>query len=76
MKKIALKLKILQEVSNEQRTREGLPKLGKGYFSAIRLNPYNPLSYIFYALFVLGKTVSLFFESVFETLCYNPFKWD
>lgn len=76
MKKIALTLKILQEVSNTQRDKEGLPRLGKGYNNAMRLNPYNPISYIFYIFLVIGQTTCLFFETLYETLSYNPFKWD
>ena len=46
VKKIFKALYIVQEVSNEQRHKQGLKRLGKGYFKAYRFNPYNPLSYI------------------------------
>jgi len=44
MKELLKKLKIVQEVSNEERHKLGLKRLGQGYFKAYRLNPLNPLS--------------------------------
>ena len=34
MKELLKKLKIVQEVSNEQRHKAGLKRLGKGYFQS------------------------------------------
>jgi hypothetical protein len=62
---------VIQEVSNEGRN----PKLGKGYFKAHRLNPYNPLSYI---VFLLGLLIGLVLFGVIgikEQTDGNPFKW-
>lgn len=75
MKDILKSLKIVQVVSNEERNKNGLKRLGKGYFNAYRLNPYNPLSYVVFIvsipiIFLLYGIVGLF-EKV-----TNPFKWD
>jgi hypothetical protein len=76
-KKLLIKLKITQTVSNEERHKNGLKRLGKGYAEAHRLNPFNPLSYVFFIFllivgFILFGIVG-FFKEV-ETL--NPFKWN
>lgn len=73
MRKILKLLLVIQEVSNEGRS----PKLGKGYFTAHRLNPFNPLSYItFIAALAIG--IVLFgFIGVWEQVdSKNPFKWN
>jgi membrane protein insertase Oxa1/YidC/SpoIIIJ len=75
MKELLIKIKIVQVVSNEQRYKDGLKRLGKGYFKAYRLNPLNPLSYI---LVVVTIPVILFmygFVGSFEK-AINPFRWD
>lgn len=74
MIKFLLKIKILQEVSNEQRHKQGLKRLGKGLFQARRMNPYNPLSYI---LCVIGIVYAIMFFGIvgFWKELYNPFKW-
>jgi len=74
MKDILKFLKIVQVVSNEERNKNGLKRLGKGYFNAYRLNPYNPLSYIVF-LFSIPITILLYgFIGLFEKFI-NPFKW-
>lgn len=76
-KKILKKLHIVQTVSNEQRHKQGLERLGKGYFEAHRLNPYNPLSYIAFILTLLIGILMFGFVGVFkEVLTHNPFKWN
>jgi len=68
-------LKILQEVSNEERKKQGLKRLGN-FSKAKRLNPYNPLSYIA-LIFILIVGIFMFGFVGFwkETETGNPFKW-
>jgi hypothetical protein len=74
-KKILLYLRIIQIVSNEKRRKQGLEKLGQGYFEAYRLNPYNPLSYIG-LMFLIPFLLFLYgIIGVFSNW-KNPFKWD
>lgn len=67
---------ILETVSNEERYKKGLKRLGKGYFQAHRLNPYNPLSYLFIPfLLIIGVFMFGFFGFWQQTESRNPFKW-
>jgi hypothetical protein len=75
MKKILRLIKIVQVVSNEQRHKDGLKRLGKGYFNAYRLNPYNPLSYIVVIVAIPIIILMYGFMGLFEK-AINPFKWD
>jgi len=47
MREILNKLHVIQEIDNKDR------KLGRGFSTAVRLNPYNPLSYIAVVLIVI-----------------------
>lgn len=81
MKKLLIKLYIVQVVSNEERHKKGLKKLGRGFFNAHRLNPFNPLSYVLVALVIptLIPTLILLYGFVGmweQTDIRNPFKWD
>lgn len=72
MRKILVKLYILQEVDNRKRE----VKLGKGFFTAIRLNPYNPLAWLYF----IGATIVGFIMyglvGFWKEIDYhNPFKW-
>ena len=71
MRKILKYLSIFQEVSNKNRN----PKLGRGFLKAVRLNPYNPLSYLTVFIVLLG---GLFLYGVLgfwkEVDMKNPFK--
>lgn len=72
LRKILKKLRVIQEIDNKNRK----PQLGKGFSKVIRLNPYNPLSYIVIIfLFLIGiimfGVVGIWKE--FDTK--NPFKW-
>ena len=73
MKKFLKAIRVIQEVSNKGRE----PKLGRGYSTARRLNPYNPLSYltivIIFIVGVIAYGVVGFWEEVDGS---NPFKWD
>lgn len=63
----------MQEVSNKHRN----PKLGKGYMNAYRINPYNPLSYIFLTIALIVGIVAFGIIGIWkETDMTNPFKWD
>lgn len=73
MKKLLKFLFVIQEVSNEGRE----PKLGRGFFEARRLNPYNPLSYITVVLVLIVGILMFGFVGIWkETNLRNPFKWD
>ena len=77
MKQLLIKLYIVQVVSNEERHKQGLKRLGRGYFNAHRLNPFNPLSYIVVALVIPTLILLYGFVGMWEqTDIRNPFKWD
>lgn len=77
MRKLLKALYIIQTVSNEERHKKGLKRLGRGFFKAHRLNPYNPLSYIaLIIIIVVGILMFGFVGFVKETDLKNPFKWD
>jgi hypothetical protein len=64
-------------VSNEERHKNGLKKLGRGFFNAHRLNPFNPLSYVVVALVISTLILLYGFVGMWEqTDIRNPFKWD
>lgn len=73
VRKILKFLYVLQEKSNKDR----IPKLGKGYSKAIRLNPYNPLSYVALVI-ILAVGIIMFGVVGFwkEIDATNPFKWN
>lgn len=75
MKDILKSLKIVQVVSNEERHKNGLKRLGKGYFNAYRFNPYNPLSYIVFIISIPILILLYGILGLFEKI-YNPFKWN
>lgn len=75
MKELLIKLKIVQVVSNEQRHKDGLKRLGKGYFKSYRLNPFNPISYILVVVTIIVLLFMYGFVGSFEK-AINPFKWD
>ena len=77
MRKALKFLKIIQTVSNEERHKNGLKRLGRGFFEAHRLNPYNPLSYIVIVLIpIVGILMFGFVGFWKEVYIKNPFKWD
>jgi hypothetical protein len=71
------RLHIIQTICNEERYKKGLARLGRGYFNAHRINPYNPLSYLF-LLIIIPIGILLFGVIGFpkEVVTKNPFKWD
>lgn len=73
--KFLVKIKVVQIVSNTKRRKEGLHHLGKGYFEAHRLNPFNPLSYVFVIIAIPILLLAYGFIGLFDAIC-NPFKWD
>lgn len=71
MKKFLKCIYVLQEIPNKDK------KLGKGYSTAIRLNPYNPLSYFAIIIaFVIGILMFGFVGFWKEFDLMNPFKWN
>lgn len=75
--KILKHLRILQTVSNEERHKQGLKRLGRGYFEAHRFNPYNPLSYIAFIIILIVGILMYGFVGIWkETTTLNPFRWD
>lgn len=75
MKKLLKALKIVQIVSNEERNKNGLKRLGKGYFKAYRLNPYNPLCYVIVIVAIPIFILMFGFIGFFQKL-ENPFMWN
>lgn len=72
MRKLLKRLFIIQEVSNKNRN----PKLGRGFFTARRINPYNPLSYVaLVVIFIVGILMFGFVGFWKEAEIKNPFKW-
>ena len=71
---ILLYLKIAQKVSNVERNKNKLKRLGKGYNNAYRLNPYNPFSYILLVIYLPIKIIIFGLVGIFDF--QNPFKWD
>jgi len=73
IRKILKALGIIQEVSNKIRAK----RLGRGFDTAHRLNPWNPLSYIF---IIGGLAICIILFGVYgfakEVEWRNPFKWD
>ena len=77
MKNILKKLKVIQTISNEERHKKGLKRLGRGYFNAHRLNPYNPLSYFTLIIFIVFGIIAFGIYGFWkETDLRNPFKWN
>lgn len=72
MIKILKCLFILQEVSNKDRN----VKLGRGFSTATRMNPYNPLSYVVVCLNIILGILMFGFVGFWKELIKNPFKWD
>ncbi len=73
MRKLLKQLYIVQEVSNKNKT----PKLGRGFSTAYRMNPYNPLSYITIILTLIIGILAFGFVGVCKEVdLENPFKWN
>ncbi len=73
MRKILKRLLVLQEVSNENKKH----KLGRGFLTARRFNPYNPLSYISLVIILIVGIMMFGFVGVWKEMdSKNPFKWD
>ena len=74
IRKLINKLGIVQEISNEERHKNGLKRLGKGYFKAYRLNPLNPISYIVVLITIPIILIMYGVVGSYEKRI-NPFKW-
>ena len=75
MQELLILLKIIQVVSNEQRHKDGLKRLGKGYFKAYRLNPYHPISYIIFISAIPILIIAIGFVGLYKDY-ENPFRWN
>lgn len=77
IKKILKALYIVQEVSNEERHKRGLKRLGRGYFKAHRFNPLNPFSYLILPIIFAAAIVCFGIVGVWKEIdAQNPFKWN
>lgn len=77
IRKLFKALYIVQEVSNEERHKKGLKRLGRGYFNAHRFNPWNPLSYIVLPIIFIVAVVCFGVVGVWSEIDkHNPFKWN
>jgi len=77
LQKILLFLRVVEIVSNDERKKNGLKRLGKGFREALRLNPYNPLSYIVFILMIVVGLFMYGLVGLFEKVAVNnPFKWN
>ncbi len=73
LKKILKSLWILQEV--DQRNKK--EKLGKGFSSAVRFNPFNPLSYVALIIILIMALLMFGFVGMWKEMdLRNPFKWN
>jgi hypothetical protein len=70
--RILKSLYVAQEVSNNGRDK----KLGRGFSTARRLNPYNPLSYIAAIIMIIFAFINGFITFIKESDFSNPFKWN
>ena len=69
-------LLIVQTVDNNERKKKGLPTIGT-YRNPWRLNPYNPLCYIFIPLYLIFAPIVVGYITLVKELptFTNPFKW-
>ncbi len=66
-------LYIIQEVDNKNYN----PRLGKGFSTAFRFNPYNPLSYLTLIIMLIIGIILFGFVGIWkESNIKNPFKWN
>ena len=73
MKKFLKYIFVIQEVSNKNRK----VKLGRGFSTSLRFNPYNPLSYMFLILIPFVAILMFGFVGVWKEIEFsNPFKWN
>lgn len=76
-REILKRLLIVQEVDNEQRNKQGLKRMGRGYFKAYRFNPYHPLSYLAIVIIVIVGILMFGFVGFWKEVdVKNPFEWD
>lgn len=76
MSKLLKLLKLLGIVHSVQ-NKGRVVKLGRGFKEAHRLNPYNPLSYLFIvSAFLVGLIMFGVVGFWKEIDIKNPFKWD
>jgi len=77
MRKILISLHIIQIVSNKERDKKGLKRLGRGFSESYRFNPYNPLSYISLILILIIGILMFGFVGFWKEVdLSSPFKWN
>lgn len=77
IRKILIKLRVIQVIDNEERNRNGVKRKGRGFMEARRLNPYNPLSYIVVVVGAIIGIILFGFVGIFSEIdTKNPFKWN
>lgn len=70
MRKFLKFILVLQEIPNKDK------KLGRGFSTAVRLNPYNPLSYFVVIITVIIAILMFGFVGFKKEVdLENPFKW-
>lgn len=63
---------IIQEVKNSK-----TKKRGRGYSTAVRMNPYNPLSYVSLVIIILVGIIMFGVVGFWKEIDNrNPFKWN
>ena len=73
MKKLLIKLLIIQVIDNTKRKDK---ELGRGFTKAYRLNPWNPLSYVTIVIALLLGLVCFGVVGMWKEYDNkNPFKW-
>jgi len=71
-----IKLLVIQVHDNEKCKIENCKKRGKGYYKAYRLNPFNPLSYLFAVLALIVALIMFGVVGMAKETDGNPFKWN
>ncbi len=67
---------IVQTVDNNERKKKGLKTVGT-YRNPWRLNPYNPLCYIFIPIYLIVAPIIIGYGTLISEAkdFKNPFKW-
>lgn len=72
MREFLKKVGVIQEKFNKNR----IPSFGRGYSTANRVNPYNPLSYLVIAIGFLIALIMFGVVGIWKEIdTQNPFKW-
>jgi len=74
--KILKLLFIIQTIDNNERKKKGLKPIGN-HRNPFRLNPYNPLSYLFIPLYLVIAPIIIGYSILLDEFkpFKNPFTW-